>query len=290
MIPASFEYLRASTIEEALSLLEEHGDDAKLLAGGHSLLPAMKLRLATPSYLIDIGRIDSLKSIEEANGRITIGAMVTHRQLESADAITSQVPDLARAAAGIGDPQVRNLGTLGGSVAHADPASDYPAVLLSADATIVIQGRGGQRSIASEDFFIDLFMTELEEGELITAVQIPSLPPATGATYLKFPHPASRFAVVGCAARVSLHDGSCADVRVAFNGISGAAFRDAGVESALIGQAPSEAAIEFAAGKAAIGAEPMGDAFASAEYRGHLAKVFARRALREAIDAAGVST
>lgn len=267
MIPAAFDYHRPASVDEAISLL---ADDAKLLAGGHSLIPAMKLRLSTPGALIDISKLAELNYIKEDGGAIAIGAATTHHQIESSDLIGAKATALAQAAAVIGDPQVRNKGTIGGSLAHADPAADYPAAILALGAEIKVKGPNGERSIPADEYFIDLFLTALGPDEIITEI---SVPVADKSAYVKFPHPASRFAVVGCAAAAV---GGA--VKLAFTGVANAAFRDTGVEEALGGNL-SEDSIGAASEKAADGAEILTDNFAGEEYRRHLAKVFARKAL-----------
>lgn len=283
MIPAGFDYLRATSVDQALALLQEHGDDAKLLAGGHSLIPAMKLRLSEPTKLIDIGRLEELNYIKEENGQICIGAGVTHRALETSELIQAKAPLLAQAAGVIGDPQVRNRGTLGGSLAHADPAADYPAGVLASEAQIHVKGPDGARTIAADEYFVDLFLTSLQPDELLTEIRVPTLAANTGSAYIKFPHPASRFAVVGCAALVTVDGGTCSQVRLGVTGAANVAFRDTGVEEVLTGQAANAAAIAAAVANVGDGAELLGDAFADEEYRGHLLKVYAKRALMQAV-------
>ena len=267
MIPVAFDYHRPSSVDEAIELLS---DDAKLLAGGHSLLPAMKLRLSAPGALIDIGRLAELNYIREDGGTIAIGATTTHHQIESSGLVSANASALAQAASVIGDPQVRNKGTIGGSLAHSDPAADYPAAILALGAEIVVKGPDGKRSIPADEFFIDLFLTALAPAEIITEVRVSA---AEKSAYVKFPHPASRFAVVGCA--VASAGGA---VKVAFTGVANAAFRDSGVEAALSGGL-SEESIAAAAARAADGQDVLADHFAGEEYRRHLAKVFARKAL-----------
>ncbi|MGI9542862.1 MAG: FAD binding domain-containing protein, partial [Cyclobacteriaceae bacterium] len=218
MIPASFEYHRAASVAEAVQMLQQYGSDAKLLAGGHSLLPAMKLRLNDPAHVIDISRIDDLKYIKEDGGSIAIGGGATHHDIAGSELIRSKIPMLSQAADMIGDVQVRNRGTLAGSLAHADPAADWPASMLAAEAEIVVQGPDGSRSIAAADFFQGLFMTSLSENEIITEVRIPIPSADTKSTYVKFMQPASRFAIVGCAVMVTRSNGVCDDVKVAFTG------------------------------------------------------------------------
>lgn len=279
MIPEHFEYTRASSVDEALHLLQQHGDKAKLLAGGHSLIPVMKLRLNAPGVLIDIRRIDALTQISESGGNVVIGACATHAQVAGSALVQAKAPLLAAAAAAIGDVQVRNMGTLGGSLAHADPAADYPAAVLASEATIMVQGPGGAREIAAGDFFTDLFTTALAPDEIITEVHIPAAPAGAGASYQKFAQPASRFALAGCAALVARDNGNIADARVALTGIANHAYRATQVEAALNGKPADAATIEAAAEHAADGQSVLSDHFASADYRKHLAAVQAKRAL-----------
>ena len=285
MIPASFDYHRATSVNDALNLLKKH-KDASFLAGGHSLLPAMKLRLSTPGHLIDISGIGALKEIKELKDQIVIGAAVTHHEIESSKPVLKKAPLLAQAAAVIGDIQVRNVGTIGGSLAHADPAADYPAAVLAAGASIRVKGSKGDRTIAAADFFQDLFMTDLKAGEIILDIRIPLAPSKTGTSYQKFPHPASRFAVCGCAASVTLKGGKCTEARVGFTGIANAAFRDSSIESALVGKALDEATVAAACEGAASDADLLSDSFAGEDYRRHLAKLFAKKAILAAVEAA----
>ncbi len=265
MIPAKFEYIKASSVSEALDLLAKHGDDAQLLAGGHSLVPAMKLRLNQPGAVIDIGKIEELKNISEDDNHLVIGAGCTHEQVATSSLVKENAKALAQAASSIGDLQVRNMGTIGGSLAHADPAADYPAVILATGAKIVVEGSSGKRAIDAADFFQGIFTTALEGNEMITEVHVPK---AENGVYLKFSQPASRFAVVGCAAIKNANG-----VSVGLTGVTDTAYRASAVEEAYNGD--SKAASEHAVD----GVEVMGDHFASAEYRSHLAKVFTERAL-----------
>lgn len=278
MIPSNFEYLRAGSVSEALDLLQQKGPDAKLLAGGHSLLPAMKLRFNSPGTLIDIGGLSELKYIKEDQGHLLIGGGTTHADIAESSLIADKMPMIAEAAAAIGDIQVRNRGTIGGSIAHADPAADWPASLLAGEAEIVIASSSGNRNVPAEDFFQGLFTTALGDNELITEIRLP-LNASTRSTYVKFAQPASRFAIVGCAAAITRSNGSCEKVRLAFTGVSATPFRDQAVEQSLEGTSASDDHIEEAAALAAEGAAVMSDHFASEEYRRHLAKVFAKRAL-----------
>ncbi len=285
MIPSNFEYKRASSVNEALLFLAQ-GGDVKLLAGGHSLIPAMKLRLNSPATLIDIGKIPELKQISMDGATLTIGGAVTHAEIQRNSQIQASMPMLSEAAGLIGDPAVRNNGTLGGSLAHADPAADWPGVMIAADARIVIRSASGEREVAASDFFQGFYTTDLNDGEIITAIKIPMDPPGTGklhSVYEKFMQPASRFAIVGCAIVMRIDRGpSCTYARVAFSGVSDSAFRDAAVENALVNQILSEELISGAASQAAEGVDILSDPFASERYRKHLAKVYAKRAISRA--------
>lgn len=279
MIPESFDYQRTSTVSEAISLLQKHGEDAKILAGGHSLVPTMKLRLATPATLIDIGGISELKYINDKGDYLAIGAGTTHWEIESSDLIAQKAPALSQAAGQIGDVQVRNRGTIGGVLAHSDPQADYPGVVLALDATIVVQGSRGERTIAVSDYFTGLWETALGEDELLTEVRIPTDSANANSCYLKFPQPASRYPFVGCAVAMDSSAGSCSDLRVGFSGVGETAFRDSGVEEALRGNTLNESAIASASAKAAEGRNVLSDVFVSEEYRRAMAQVYAKRAL-----------
>ncbi len=268
MIPSSFIYQRAGSVEEALNLASEHGDDAKFLAGGHSLLPLMKLRLAAPEVIIDLGGLHDLSYVNDEGPYVAIGALTRHHDVEHSEVLARQVPLLAYAAGQVGDPQIRHRGTIGGSVVHADPASDLPAVLLALDATLIARGTGGTREIPIGEFFRGLFETVLEPGELLTEIRVPK--PASGAwSFQKFTQRAIDWAIVG----VAVQGGSVALVNMA-----GTPLRAAGVEEALAGGAsPGDAAA-----RAAEGTSAASDIRASREYREHLARVLVSRALTEA--------
>lgn len=286
MYPAAFDYYRPNSIPDAIKLLQEH-PDGKLIAGGHSLLPMMKLRLAEPAALIDIGRISDLAGIRDAGDSVVIGATTTYHQLMDSSVIRETFPMIAAAAGVVGDLQVRNKGTIGGSVAHADPASDMPAVVQALDATIKAVGPNGERSIKASDFFVDFFTTVLEPDEVVTEIVVPKPQGNTGMAYEKFSHPASGYAVVGVAAFVTLDgSGNAQTVRVAITGAGPIAKRATAVEQALTGKEPSADNIKSAAAHATDGIDLNGDIFASAEYRGHLAQVFTERALTAAANAA----
>jgi carbon-monoxide dehydrogenase medium subunit len=284
MIPAQFEYVAPKTLEEALRLVERHGDEAKILAGGHSLLPLMKLRLAQPRYVIDIGRLRNMNYIREENGHIAIGALTTHAEIESSTLLRSKCPLLAETAAVIGDVQVRNRGTLGGSLAHADPAADYPAAALAMDVEIVAASTAGTRTIPVAEFFVDMLTTTLRPGEILSQVRVAPLAPQTGTAYEKLHQPASGFAIVGVAARLMLgKDGTIEDVAIGVTGLGPKAFRAAAAEKILRGKKPSEKLFGEAARYTAQGIEPLSDLHASADYRREMAAVYTRRALERAL-------
>ena len=286
MYPAQFDYVAPETLDEAIKLLAESGGDAKILAGGHSLLPAMKLRLAQPAKIIDLRKVPGLNEIKVDSSGTTIGAMVTHANVARSPEIQRALPALAEAASVVGDIQVRNRGTLGGSLAHADPAGDPPAAFLALDGSVVVKGPNGERTIAGTDFFIDILTTALGEDEIVTAVTFPVLAVGTGTAYAKFDHPASHYALTGVAAAVKLDgSGNVESVKVGVTGVGPKAYRATAVEQALIGKGAD--AIADAASHAADGIDCNDDIHASAEYRAHLATVFTRRALQTAFSRAG---
>lgn len=277
MHPANFDYHRASSIDEAESLWKENSD-ASFLAGGHSLIPAMKLRLSDPGTLVDISGIDDLKGISRDGDTIRIGALTTHREVGSSDVVKDGCSALSEAAGMIGDPQVRNRGTIGGNVAHADPASDYPGILMALGATIVTSSR----SIVVDDFFTGLFETALNDGEVITEIQVPAIGASSGAAYTKFFNPSSRYAVVGVGALVSKSNGSCSSCRIGVTGAADHAFRASLAEETLQGSDLGDDAVAASAAKVADGQEMLSDLSASANYRTHLCGVMAKRAIVEA--------
>ncbi len=283
MQTAPFDYYRPETIGEAVDLLTSV-DGARPIAGGHSLLPAMKLRVASPAALVDIGRIPGLSEITRTGDSLTIGALATHSAVAASDLAKSDCPVLADTAAHIGDPQVRNRGTIGGSLSHADPAADYPTLMRAIGATIHVTGSGGgERSISADDFFVGLFMTGLAAGELVTAVEVPVMSAGQSGVYLKHRHPASSYAVVGVAAIVTVDGGSCAAAGIGIGGVTGKPERASTAEAALVGNAPSNETVEAAAAAVAGDlADPIGDHYASGEFRVHLASVLTKRALAEA--------
>ena len=288
MFPSPFEYAAATSLDEAIALLHQHGDEAKLLAGGHSLLPMMKLRLAAPGILIDLGRVPDLAGVQARNGTLTLGAMTTYAALIADADLARACPLLGETAAHIGDMQVRNRGTVGGSLAHADPAADMPAAMLALDAVLTMQGPAGERTVPVGDFFQGLFATALRPDEVLTRIAIPRPAGRTGMAYEKFRNPASGYAVVGVAAVVTLdQQGAVADVRVGITGAGAQSVRAGAVELALRGQAADPAALAAAAEQATEGLEIMGDLQASEEYRAHLTRVHTRRALQRAAQRAG---
>jgi carbon-monoxide dehydrogenase medium subunit len=283
MYPAAFEYHAPSSVKEALGLLTKL-DDAKLLAGGHSLVPMMKLRLAQPKHIIDLRKVPGLTGIKEDKGAIAIGAMTTHWEVESSKVLRAKCPVVSETAGIIGDPAVRNKGTIGGSLAHADPAADMPATVIALGAEFVCQGPKKTRTVKVDDWFTGLMETALREEELLVSVRVPALAKGTGAAYMKFAHPASRFAIVGVAAVITLDkSGTCTKAGVGLTGAGTRAVRAKGVEAGLTGKRLDAAAIEAAAAKAADGVDVQADLQGSVEYKAHLCRVFARRAIEAAV-------
>ncbi len=272
MIPAAFDYQKARTVDEAIAALS---GDVKILAGGHSLIPAMRLRMNRPSKLVDISGLSELKVIKEEDGEMVIGAAVTYADIANDKLIKSRLPVITEVASFIGDMQVRNHGTIGGSLAHADPAADWPAIILATDAGIEVQGINGKRRIKAIDFFTGLFSTALQEKEIITAIRIPIPAEGTKANYQKFSQPASRFAIVGCAV-MRFPDGK---TNIAFTGVSENAFRDSGAENEVSGKELNDETISAAVNAAVNNVTVLGDHFASEEYRKHLAKWYLKKAL-----------
>lgn len=276
MIPVSFDYKKATSVEEALSMLK---GDAKILGGGHSLIPTLKLRLDAPGCLVDISKIESLRHIRENEKSISIGAAVTHAQIAADTALAEHCPMMRQAAEEIGDIQVRNKGTLGGSIAHADPAADWPAVLLAANAQVTIQGANGSRSVDIDQFFKGFYETAVQEGEIITSINIPKSKANKHSTYVKFKQPASRFAIVGCAAAIDMEGQTVVSARIGLTGVADAAYRVQNVENALAGKALNTDTIDAAVQDVTEGVSVMSDHYASEKYRSHLAQVFVKRAL-----------
>jgi carbon-monoxide dehydrogenase medium subunit len=281
MIPQNFEYSAPNNLNDALALLA--GGNAKVLAGGMSLIPLMKLRLAAPEHLVDLSRVPDLKSIREDAGAIRIGAMTTHWEIEASPLLHSKCPLLAEAASSIGDVQVRNMGTIGGSIAHADPAADYPASLLALEAQVRISSAKRERTLSIADFLVEALSTALEPGEIVREIIVPVEASGTGVSYRKMVQPASGFAIVGAAARVRKSGGKVSFVQVGITGLAGKAFRATGVEKLLAGTAGSAADVQKAAASAADGVDANTDLHASAAYRRQMAKVYTARALTQAL-------
>lgn len=283
MRPTAFDYVRATSLSQALEALSS-GDDVKAIAGGHSLIPALNLRLAHPRRLVDIGRLNELRGIRVDNGSLRVGAGSTHAEVASSEDVQRHCLPLAQAAGRVGDPQVRNWGTLGGNIAHADPASDPPTVLVACGAGIHVQGENGTRVIEAEDFFQGLFETALESAELIVGVEIPGLGDRKGA-YLKLAHPASRYALVGVCVVLEMDGDQCRDARVAIGGALPKATRMRSAEEVLRGSDLGDDALERASAalESALGDDVIGDIQAPADYRRAMAGVYLRRAVREAL-------
>ena len=281
MIPSAFEYERATSIDDALAKLAATGGAGKLIAGGHSLVPLMKLRLNEPTTIIDIARIPGLAGVREDDGVIEIGAGTVHHDVATSSVLRDQCPVVSDTAATIGDPQVRNRGTLGGSLAHADPAADYPAMLLAVDAQLQLQGPAGTRAVAAQDFFQDLFTVDLGPDEMITAVRFA---PVRAAAYAKLYQRASRFAIVGVAAALAVADGVISSARIGLTGALSSAVRLPHVEDALVGQAPTaETASNAAKGAGTSLSDVNADLHASEEYRRAMVSVFTKRAIEGAL-------
>ncbi len=287
MYPAQTAYYSPASVSEAIELLASN-EGAKVLAGGHSLIPLMKLRLVTPSVLVDIGRIQALRGITAKEDGLSIGALTTQSFISDSDLVKECAPLLAEASGMVGDPAVRNRGTIGGNISHSDPASDLPAVLTALGASFNVTGPAGQRNIAAADFATGLLENALEEDEILTSVSVPSVPKGSGSTYVKFAHPASRYAVVGVAAIVTVSWGRCSSASVVIGGVEAVPTRASSVESALLQSDLSEEALDKAAAAVAedFHGEPMSDIFASAEYRKAMASVYVRRALGTAVSRA----
>jgi carbon-monoxide dehydrogenase medium subunit len=280
MFPAKFAYAAPNSLEEALGLLQD--PEAKILAGGHSLLPLMKLRLAQPSLLVDLGRIPGLAYIRREDGVLAIGAMTTYRDIERSDDVHQAAPVLAEATHEVGDPQVRAKGTLAGALAHADPAGDLPAVALALGGSIRAVGSGGERDLDLDSFFVDMLTTALQEKEIIREVRLRAQPAGAGAAYQKFDQPASHYALTGVCAVVTLSNGAIASARIGVTGVATKAYRPTAVEQALAGKPVDEEAVKAAVQTVADGIDVQGDIHASPEYRAHLARVLTRRAVMDA--------
>lgn len=281
MIPSTFDYVLANSVEDAIQLLQESGGEGKLLAGGHSLVPLMKFRLTTPGKLIDISRIAELQGIRKEYERLVVGSLTTHRQLINDPLVQEHIPVLAEAARQIGDLQVRSRGTVGGNIAHADPAADLPGVALALEAEVELQGEDGKEQVSVDGFFLGPLVTALPETSILTSVSFVIPPSHAKSIYLKYPHPASGYAVIGiCAIAGKDANGVINFIRIGVNGVSDIAYRAETVEKALLGRAASEENIKEAAAYAAQEGDIGNDLFASEEYRLHLCTVYMERALR----------
>ncbi|SDP74603.1 carbon-monoxide dehydrogenase medium subunit [Arthrobacter sp. ok909] len=284
MIPSAFDYAAPATVAEALGLLAHAGDDVKLLAGGQSLIPVMKLRLADPAMVVDLGRIGELSGVRDDGDALLIGAMTTHHQVATDPLIAAHLPLLAKAAATVADPQVRHRGTFGGALVHADPAGDLPAPVLAADATFILAGAGGERRVAAADFFQGYFTTAVAEGEILTHIRVPKYT-GWGAHYEKFTRVAQQWSIVAVAAMVRVDDGTIAEARIGLTNMASTPLRATAVEQALAGAPLTREAIASASAHAAEGTDPASDLNGDASYRRHLAEVLTRRAV---IAAAGL--
>jgi carbon-monoxide dehydrogenase medium subunit len=283
MIPASFDYIAPQTLDEAVRALTEHGEEAKLLAGGHSLLPLMKLRLANPKLLIDLTRIPGLTGIRQEDDKIVVGALSTHYQIESSELLKEKCPLLPQTARAIGDVQVRNRGTIGGSLTHADPCADWPAAMLALGGELKLSGPKGDRTVQAEKFFLGPMTTVIEPAEILTEIRVPTFARRCGSAYLKIAQQASGFAIVGVAVWLKTgQQGRCEDIGIGVTGLSDKPFRAHGVEERLRGNKLTPKLIEESASQIAEGVESLEDLHASAKFRAHLARVYTARAIQEA--------
>ena len=283
MIPAAFDYIAPQSLDEAVRALAAHGEEAKLLAGGHSLLPLLKLRLANPKLLIDLSKIPGLGNISQQDDKIVVGALATHYQIESSALLKSKCPLLPQTARAIGDVQVRNRGTIGGSLTHADPSADWPAAILALGGELKLSGPKGERQIAAEEFFLGTMTTAIEPTEILTEIRVPVSSRRCGSTYLKMAQQASGFAIVGVAVWLRLaQNGRCEDIGVGVTGLSEKPFRARTVESCLRGNKLTPKLIEESAAQVGEGSDAMEDLHASAKFRAHLARVYTTRAIQEA--------
>jgi carbon-monoxide dehydrogenase medium subunit len=286
-VPVAFDYHTASSVDEAIQLLQQYGDGAKVLAGGHSLIPTMKLRLSQPEHLIDLGRIPNLSYIREEGNTIAVGAMTTYTQVSRSEMLRKHFAMLADAASVIGDQQVRNRGTIGGSIAHSDPAGDMPAIILALKAEIVVQGPNNKRTIPANDFFIGTFETALQSDEILTEIRFAVPPANTGSSYMKLENKASHYAVTGCAAVITLgSDGTCSAASITISGAASKTTRASAAEAALVGKKIDEATATEAASQAANGLDLIEDIHGSKAYRRQMTTVMARRAILKAAERA----
>jgi len=288
MIPAAFDYLAPQTLEEAMRALAVHGEDAKLLAGGHSLLPLLKLRLANPKLLIDLARIPGLSAISQQNGQIVIGALATHTQIESSELLKKRCPLLPETAREIGDVQVRNRGTIGGSLAHADPSADWPAAILALGGELRLRGPRGARRVAADGFFVGPLTTAIAPDEILTEIRVPAFARRCGSAYQKMAQQASGFAIVGVAVSLKVDaKGFCEEIAIGVTGLSDKPFRARAVEARLRGNKLTPKLIADSAAQVAESIDPLEDLHAAAPFRAHLARVYAARAIQAAAKRTG---
>jgi len=287
LIPGEFEYHAPSSVDEAVALLERLGEDAKVLAGGHSLVPAMRFRLALPQHLVDINRIDGLGHIREEGGSLAIGALTREAEVERAPVVQERYPLLADAARVIADPLVRNRATVGGNLAHADPANDHPAVMLAYGATVVAQGPGGRREIAADDFFVGLFENAMEPNEILVEVRIPAPGPGSGGAYEKFERKVGDYAISAAAVQLTMEGDTCTAARIGLTNVSAVPMRARGAEAALVGKKVTAEVVEAAGKAAAEECDPSGDLRGSEEYKRDITRVLVKRAIRRAVRRAG---
>lgn len=285
MLPSRFEYHRAASLDEALELLERYGDDAKVLAGGQSLIPVMKLRLATPGHIVDIGKL-GLNEVVESDGRLRVGALTRHKDLERSDLLKARYPVMAAAAPLISDPIVRNLGTIGGSLCHADPAGDWGSVMLALGASVVLRSPRGERELPASEFLVDTFTTAIEPDEILTEVRVPQPGPASGGTYLKLERKVGDFATVGAAVHLSLSNGTIERAGIGLTAVGSRNIQATDAEAGLAGAEPTEAAFAEAARLAAEASSPVSDVRGSADYKRHIVDVYLRRGLARALEGA----
>ena len=287
MFPANFAYVAARSVDEALQLMAKHGDEGKLLAGGHSLIPAMKLRLQSPQTLIDLATVPGLRGVRTEGNQLVIGALTVHADVASADLVRKHLPGLSEAASMIGDMQVRNRGTIGGSVAHADPAADLPVILTALNASFILQSSSGSRTVAVDDFFTDFYTTAMKANEILTEIRVPIPSAGSASAYAKLPHPASGYVVVSAGAVITRQaSGTCTASRIAIGGLGSGPIRAIATEVELQGKPLTPQIIAAAAAKAAEETDPVEDSYASAEYKIHVATVYARKAIEAAVERA----
>ncbi len=287
MIPPSFEYYAPTSVSEAIALLTEHGDDAKILAGGHSLLPMMKLRFAEPEHLIDINKIPELRGIREENGEIVIGAMTVENALIASDLLKQKLPLLPEAAQLIADPQIRNRGTIGGDIAHGDPGNDHPALMLALDAVFTVVRPNGTRSIKASDFFLGMYYTALQDDEIMTEIRIQAQQAGAGSSYHKLKRKTGDYATAAAAVYLEMDAGKCTVARIGLTNLAATSIRAPEAEAALVGSSVDESAIESAAKAVMEACEPAEDLRGNIEYKTHMGGEMARRAIRDAAIQAG---